>query len=114
MAAPRTFTEAELATAQSMRSQGESWRAIGRVLSCNEDTIRCQFDDEYRKSRHSAIAARRVEQRRVAKAVAEKSARRADAAYRPLASLGLEAHPGRIAKGAANSGGGKIRVYFAP
>jgi hypothetical protein len=111
--APRTFTTDEIEAAKSMRLNGMSWGAIGRAIGCNEDTIRGALDDEYRQCRHDAIAARRRDSRRAAKALAELTARRADAAYRPLASLGMEGHPGRIAKAAANSGGGKVRVFFA-
>ena len=117
MADPKLFSDAELAVAQSMRSRGLSWRAVGREIGCHEDTIRCALDDEYRRRRHAEIAARRVEARRgqriIAQAVAEANARRTDCAYKPSA-IGLDAFPGRIAKGAANSGGGKVRVYFAP
>jgi hypothetical protein len=114
MAAPRTFTEAELATAQAMRSQGESWRAIGLILSCNEDTIRCQFDDDYRKSRHAAIAARRVEQRRAQRAttaaIADANARRTAHLYKP-SSLAWSAYPGRVAIAAAQPGRTRVVRY---
>lgn len=114
MAEPKTFTESEIALARSMMERGNSWRAIGRELSCHEDTIRCQLDDEYRKARHSAIAARRVEQRRLkrvlADAAAEAHARRTAGAYKP-SSLAWSAYPGRVAIAAAQPGRTRVVRY---
>jgi len=108
MADPKLFSDAEIAAAQSMRSRGASWRAVGREIGCHEDTIRCALDDEYRQRRHAEIAARRVEARRgqriIAEAVAEANARRLGNAYKPSA-LGQDAFHGRVAVKVANVGG---------
>lgn len=108
MADPKLFSDAEISTAQSMRTRGLSWRAIGREIGCHEDTIRCALDAEYRQRRHAEIAARRVEARRgqriIAEAVAEANARRLGNAYKPSA-LGQGAFPGRVAVKAATAGG---------
>lgn len=58
MPAKRIFTQAERDLAQSMLDACESWRAIGRALRCNEDTIRRDLDPAYGAARSAGIIQR--------------------------------------------------------
>lgn len=74
MPAKRIFTQTELDLALAMTRACESWRAIGRALRCNEDTIRRQFEPEYGMLRMGGIVSRKRERRAAARSIQRKAA----------------------------------------
>ena len=96
MPSPRIFTEAELNLARSMRGDSAySWRAIGRELRCDAETIRCAIDPGYAAERMSGISERRRERNAKAKAAAAVKEARSASAYQP-SRAGSSHHPRRI------------------
>ena len=63
MPAPRIFTEAELNLARTWRRYNESWRAIGRRIGCEPETIRSAIEPDYRTDRTREIVDRRRKRR---------------------------------------------------
>lgn len=83
MPSPKSFTDSELDLARAMRADKASWRAIGRELGCNDDTIRCALDPDYLRKRHDQIVARKRERNKAAKAAREAKQARSAALYQP-------------------------------
>lgn len=96
MPAPRVFTKDQIDLARAMRVNQASWRAIGRALGCDENTIRCALDPDFLRKRHDGIVARRRERRLAAKQIREAKEARAVAATKGLYQPSRLAFIGRL------------------